>query len=135
MPQNTEQYPYPVTPRRAFVDLAEAIRTVGRDEVHGYRRLLHAIADLHLDTEQRKAVLWAVMTLPANASEGHYASAVGMELVDQEKFDLARFVHHATSDSEADDDGEEGKWSYNHENPEAAMKITLEAGDETVAVQ
>lgn len=119
--------------RRAFVDLSEAVRTVNSPT--GLRDMLLAIAGLNLTEEAREVVL---RTFLANTphrwgfSEVHrenLASALARLLEGQPKFDGARFIYHATSDSDADDDSGQGKWSFNKNAPVDAMKVTIEADE------
>lgn len=126
------------SPRRSFVNLAEAVRTVNSPT--GLRDMLIAIAGLNMTEEARQTVL---TTFLANTSHtwdfsdvhrSNLASSFARLLEGQPKFDVARFIHHATSDSDADDDSEGGKWSYNHNSPEDAMKTTIEADGESVTI-
>lgn len=124
MTDTTQQFEYPTTARRAFVNLAEAIRTI--DTVNSSRRILEAVAGLHV-TDGVRIALAAVYA--ENSADDREALAREMSLVlqGQEKFDGARFVYHATSDSTADDDSEEGKWSFNRTHQAEAQKTTIEA--------
>lgn len=133
----TQQFEYPTTARRAFVNLAEAVRTV--NDGRGVRNMLTAIAGLHMSEVDRWVVLTTYMANTPHRPDfdevhrQNLAESLARLLEGREKFDGARFVHHAISDSTADDDGEGGKWSYNRLHPEEAQKTTIEGGDgETV---
>lgn len=135
-------FEYPTTARRSFVDLAEAIRTV--NDGRGLRNMLVAIAGLHITESERQTVL---VTFLANfphrvdfspVHRQNLAESLARLLDGKEKFDGARFIYHATSNSSSDDDSESGKWSFNRNKPEAAQKTTIEAvtdeGDATETV-
>lgn len=124
------QYEYPTTARRAFVNLSEAVRTI--NDGHGLRDMLVAVAGLHMDEESRYIVLMSFLANvpPFGEEEFHrenIAQSLARLLDGQEKFHAGRFIHHATSDSDADDDGEGGKWSYNRLHPEDAQRTTIES--------
>jgi hypothetical protein len=121
------------TARRAFVNLAEAVRRMGSE--NETRLMLEALAGLHVEDQLLSSLL---VVYGGNLEEDAYsedgtpnreamARSFASILDGQEKFDVARFMHHATSDSTADDDGESGKWSFNRLNPEGAQKTTIEA--------
>jgi hypothetical protein len=118
------QYEYPTTARRAFVNLAEAVRT---SIDAGYsRRILEALAGIHVNDSVRDALV-AVYVQPSADGREALAEAFAAILDGHEKFDTARFIHHATSDSTADNDGESGKWSYNRTHQAEAQKTTIES--------
>jgi hypothetical protein len=125
------QYEYPTTARRAFVDLAEAVRTI--NDGKGVRNMLTAMAGLHMTEEDRWVVLTTYMAnLPhrpdfMDVHRQNLAEALARLLEGREKFDGARFVHHATSDSTEDNDSDEGKWSFNRLHQAEAQKTTIEA--------
>lgn len=126
----TENFEYPTTARRAFVNLSEAIRT--HNDGHGLRDMLVAIAGLHMDEASRETVLRSYLAntplLPGEpVHRDNLANSLARLLDGTEKFDAARFIHHATSDSDADDDGDEGKWSYNRTHQAEAQKTTIES--------
>lgn len=129
-------YDMPTTARRAVVNLAEAVRTV--NSAYGLRDMLTAIAALHVSEESRQTVLATFLANTPHrwgSSEIHrenLASALARLLDGEPKFDAARFIYHATSDSSADNDGKDGKWSYNRNSPEDALKTTIESDGETV---
>ena len=131
-------YEYPTTARRAFVNLAEAVRTI--NETHSMRDMLVAIAGLHMDEDDRQVVLMTYLAnIPFRVSfspvhRENLASSLARLLDGREKFHAGRFIHHATSDSTADDDGTEGKWSYNRLHPEEAQKTTIEGGEDSSPV-
>jgi hypothetical protein len=117
-------YEYPTTARRAFVNLAEAVRT---SNDAGYsRRILEALAGIHVNDSVRDALV-AVYVQPSADGREALAEAFAAILDGHEKFDTARFIHHATSDSTADNDGESGKWSYNRTHQAEAQKTTIES--------
>lgn len=141
------QHEYPTTARRAFVNLAEAVRTV--NDGSGLRNLLTAIAGLHMDETYRYILLTTVLDkIPlgwghstdwrpeVTINRENVALALANLLDGREKFHAGRFIHHAISDSTADDDGEGGKWSYNRMHPEDAQKTTIESiGDDGEATE
>lgn len=119
------QYEYPTTARRAFVNLAEAVRTIDDDK--GVRRMLEALAGLHVNEELRHHLTFVYANLRGTVGRERMAKDLALLLDGQEKFHAGRFIHHATSDSTADDDGESGKWSYNRTHQAEAQKTTIEA--------
>ncbi len=128
---------YPHTPRRAFINLAEAIRRLnsGEDEYQSVdealeagHRVTFAIRELSMEPEDREIVRQAVMTaMSKNASREDIGKAAAAVLSGREKFDVERFMHHVNSDSSADDDSEAGKWSYNRTHQVEAQKTTIES--------
>jgi hypothetical protein len=137
-----QTFEYPTTARRAFVNLAEAVRTV--NDGKGVRNMLTAIAGLHMSEPSRYTVLSTFLANVPPFGEGEFhreniASSLARLLHGQEKFHAGRFVHHATSDSVEDADSDEGKWSFNRLHQAEAQKTTIESvpddGDgETVVV-
>jgi hypothetical protein len=128
------QYEYPTTARRAFVNLSEAIRTFNEEK--GLRNMLLSLAGMHVNESLRLQLVVAYMQFleddwgsetPIKVRRSVLAHRLAMLLDGQEKFDTARFIHHATSDSTADDDGESGKWSYNRLHQAEAQKTTIES--------
>lgn len=117
-------FTYPTTARRAFVNLSDAIRQLGsEDETRG---MLLALANLHVHDVTKSNL--ALLYLEHQGSDRiDMARAMARLLDGHEKFDTARFIHHATSDSTADNDGESGKWSYNRTHQAEAQKTTIEA--------
>lgn len=118
------------TNRRAWVDLAEAVRTVNGPT--GLRDMLVAIAGLNLTEEARQTVLTTFLANTphrwgfSDVHRQNLAGSFARLLEGEPKFDGARFIYHATSDSAADDDSGEGKWSFNQNSPEDALKVTIE---------
>lgn len=127
------QYEYPFTPRRSWINLAEGIRVLDDDHTD---LLNEAINNLPMPEGERADVRTVMLNTLGEfgSNRERLAQALAAVLTGREKFDAARFIHHATSDSDADDDGEGGKWSYNRTNPDDAMKTTIEGGDETVTL-
>lgn len=121
-------YEYPTSARRAFVNLSEAIRTI--NEPGWSRRMLEALAGIHVTDAVRDALV--VRYVEHSADDRVVLSGAFADILDgtHEKFDAARFIHHATSDSDADDDGESGKWSYNRLHQAEAQKTTIESVDD-----
>lgn len=130
------QHLYPVTPRRAFVDLAEAVR-VQPDHPQRTRVILQALANLPVNEVVRTAMAERFFGLLADTfGSPDKAERFREDLADcfalildgfHEQFDVARFVHHACSDIEPDADAEGGgKWSFNYENPVEALKVTIQ---------
>lgn len=119
------QYEYPTTARRAFVNLAEAVRTMDEDPKN-VCTMLTALAGLHVTEVTRSSLLIAYAENSADDREV-LARLFSLILDGQEKFDTARFIHHATSDSVADDDSESGKWSFNRTHQAEAQKTTIES--------
>jgi hypothetical protein len=115
---------YPTTARRAFVNLSEAIRQLGSPKET--RTMLTALAGLHVD-ETTRANLTQIYLEQQASDRIDMARAMAALLDGREKFDTARFIHHATSDSEADDDSDQGKWSYNRTHQAEAQKTTIES--------
>lgn len=131
------QHLYPVSPRQSFVDLAEAVR-VQKTHPQRARIILQALANVPV-TEEIRLILterWLGITNDLGQNFEKW-ERYREDLADSfalildgfhEKFDVARFIHHATSDQEPDADAEGGgKWSYNYENPVEALKVTIEA--------
>jgi hypothetical protein len=120
--------------RRAFVDLSEAVRTVNGPS--GLRDMLMAIAGLNLTEEARQTVLTTFLANTphrwgfSDVHRENLANALARLLEGQPKFNGARFIYHAVSDSAADDDSGQGKWSYNQNAPEEALKVTIEATED-----
>lgn len=142
-------FEYPHTPRRAFVNLAEAIRRLSETDglqgsvvqaLEAGHRVTQAVRELSMPEEDREIVRQAVLaSMTLGGSRRDIAVAAAAVLSGREKFDVERFVHHATSDSAIDDDSAEGKWSYNRTHQAEAQKTTIEVvsddGDgETVVV-
>jgi hypothetical protein len=103
--------------RRAWIDLAENIRTFGTSE-EDLRKILVGILNLPLDKELVHAALDTVADAlldvvyqPGSARE-NWARRIALILEGLPDFDVPRFMHHATSDNP------EGKWSYQVANPE-----------------
>jgi hypothetical protein len=126
------QYEYPTTARRAFVNLAEAVRT-SVENPRDVRDILIALANLHV-SEGLRALLVESYIMSASDDREAIATKLAALLDGLEKFHAGRFIHHATSDSDADDDGDGGKWSYNRTHPEDALKTTIETDEETVVL-
>lgn len=131
------QHLYPVTPRRAFVDLAEAVRVQPGHEQR-IRVILQALANIPVAEVIRAAMaerFFGLLADTANSPEKierfreDVADCFALILDGfHPQFDVARFVHHATSDTEPEADAEGGgKWSFNYENPVEALKVTIEA--------
>lgn len=128
---------YPHTPRRAFVNLAEAIRRLSETDglqgsvgqaLEAGHRVTQAIRELSMPEEDREIVRQAVLaSMTLGGSRRDIAVAAAAVLSGREKFDVERFVYHATSDSAVDDDSEEGKWSYNRTHQAEAQKTTIES--------
>jgi hypothetical protein len=131
MTVTASEYEYPTTARRAFVNLSEAVRTI--DEPKAVRRMLTALAGLHVG-ETARADLTLLYLEHQGSDRISMAESFALVLDGQEKFDTHRFIHHATSDSDADDDSEAGKWSYNRIHQAKAQKTTIEGGDETIVI-
>ena len=134
MTENVE-FEYPTSARRAFVNLAEAIRT--SNEGHSMRDMLVAIAGLHMSEADRHVTLAAYLAnIPhrtdfAPVHRQNLADALARLLEGRDKFDADRFIHHATSNV----DGDEGKWSYNELRSEDEIDEedeTEESEDETI---
>lgn len=128
--ERSEIFEYPTTARRAFVALAEAVRTI--NDGKGARNMLNAIAGLHMAEEDRMVVLRTYLANTPLADLGpvhrqSLAESLARLLEGREKFDGARFVHHATSDSTEDNDSDEGKWSFNRLHQAEAQKTTIES--------
>lgn len=119
-------FEYPTTARRAFVNLADAIRTMLTDPKNT-RTMLTALAGLHVDELTRSNLVIAYASNSADDREV-IAERFALVLSGAEKFDVERFLFHATSDSTADDDSAEGKWAYNRTHQAEAQKTTIEAG-------
>jgi hypothetical protein len=120
----TQNFEYPTTARRAFVSLAEAVRQLGTPKE--VRMMLTALAGLHVD-EPTRANLTLIFLEQQASSREDMARAMATLLDGAEKFDTARFMHHATSDSEVDDDSDAGKWSFNRTHQAEAQKTTIES--------
>ncbi len=130
-------FKYPHTPRRSWVNLADAIRQLndGDDEYDSMhealgagRRVTKAIEELPMEREDRNLVHRVILdAMREEQTREVIARAAAAILTGREKFDVERFMHHATSDSEADDDSETGKWSYNRTHQAEAQKTTIEA--------
>lgn len=127
MTDTTQQFEYPTTARRAFVNLSEAVRVIG-DGGKEVRRMLEALAGIHVSEEIRAQLTEIYLNNRANDREP-IAEGLALLLDGHEKFDSARFIHHATSGSTADDDSDEGKWSYNRTHQAEAQKTTIEGFD------
>lgn len=131
------RFKYPKTPRRSWVDLAEAIRQMNGGEAPypsvmeallAGQRVHRAIDELPMPEEDRLNVREVFHdAVRAEKDREGVASMVAAILTGREKFDVERFVYHASSDSVADDDSEAGKWSYNRTHRAEAQKTTIEA--------
>lgn len=130
-------FQYPHTPRRSWTLLAEAIRQLndGSDEyssmaaaLNAGHRVTAAIAELPMPLDERETVRKVFMAaMREEKTRRGIATDIAAILTGREKFDVERFIHHATSDSAADDDSTAGKWSYNRTHQAEAQKTTIEA--------
>lgn len=117
------QYEELLATRRAFINLAEAIRTSAEDP-KDFRTILRALANLHVDEPLRHSLVETYIYV-ADDDREVVAEKLALLLDGQQKFDTARFMHHATSDL----DTEEGKGSYNRLFQIQPQKITIEGID------
>lgn len=102
----------------------------GKEDFNKERFLAHALSTRPSPRRAWILLAEAIRQLPMDQeSVQTLAEATAAHLDGQPKFDGARFIFHATSSSDADDDSVEGKWSYNRLNPDAAMKTTIEPGE------
>lgn len=119
--------------RRAWIDLAENIRTFGTPE-EDLKAILVGIMKLPIDQELVHAVLDTVADAllqaaysPGNVREG-WARRIALVLEGQPEFDVPRFMHHATSDDP------DGKWSYQVANPEGEWSRDPESPEDCVKI-
>lgn len=124
--------------RRAWIDLAEGLRKFGGPE-EDLKAILMGVFNLPVDEALEHALLETVADALMNVVDSglgareSWARSMALILSGQPDFDVARFMHHATSDDP------EGKWSYQVANPEGdwsrdpdspadCLKIDIETG-------
>lgn len=113
--------------RRAWIDLAEGLRKFGGPE-ESLKEILMGVFRLPVDEALEHALLDTVADALLNVvdtglgAREPWARSMALVLEGQPDFDVPRFMRHATSDS-ADDSG-----AYNEENPEEAMKVSIQVG-------
>jgi hypothetical protein len=110
---------YPKTPRRAWVDLSEAVRQLNDGEesyvsiavaLEAGERVHKAIAELPMSEDERLTVRETFHSaVRAEKTRESIATDIADLLTGREGFHAERFIHHAASKLETD----EGKWSYN----------------------
>lgn len=111
--------------RRMWIDLSEGLRTFGTAQ-EDFKGTLWTLIILPLDWDLKQALLDTIGQAlldaayrPDEARE-NWARAIALVLEGQPEFHTGRFMRHATSDS-PDDSG-----AYNRENPDEALKVTIE---------